>query len=353
MLDNAKVKILKSIFEKNIDGKLLIDILENNILNSKENVTEISKIFNIDENSLYDSQVIYIICKLIAANYHVDNISMPANELNKLVKETNYKDELAKKVMEQLHIAPFNLQGLENTNIYLSEPYVSSMLIYANILVNSIANTKNKNLKNHLVSTNLIYESSKSVISVLVLFQLGAYSQAITVYRNLLEQMVKLEIIETHPEVLESYHKFCNYNIAYQNGKPNYEFEEEIKNKHIRKAWLQNYLMYGWLDEIEGYNHNYSFKSATELCEMGDMLYKLYEYASRFTHATHIGLDYNYEGLKYYFTINTLSIFKLIVEVYRNYTDNKDEIVNGINLYKLLISSGIQLEKVVNYLSIN
>ena len=354
MISPNESRLLKEIFSKYIKGNLLLDVLENHIFCYEDKCVELAHIFKVPLDALAGSQVVYVTAKLVAAIHHANTLTLSNVEIMRLSRDEEYKKQLAKDVMEQIRIAPYNLQGLENTNVFLNEPYIASALIYANVLVHAIAENKEmslKSLKKNRIVMNLIYEGCKTVISIMVLFQLGAYSQAITVYRNLLDGMVKLQIIELYPETVKSYEKFCEYNIAYQNEKPDKEFLEEMSEKKIRKAWTQNYLMYGWLDAIETYNHNYSFKSATDLFSDGPHVYKLYEYASRFTHSTHIGLEYNWENLKYYFALNTLSIFRYLADTYHKYGGNSLDVLNGVNLYEMMVKSGDRLHAIVTYLN--
>lgn len=354
MIGEKEKIFLAEIFVKDINNHFLFDVLENYILAKPENVALISQLFSCPIDKIGTSQVIYLLSKVVVAIHRANKLMMSANEEKNALKSETYKEELASETMEQARIAPLNLQGLENTNTFLNEPYVAPAFIYSNIIVHAIVDNRDlslKEIKKNKVTINLIYEACKSVISIMVLFQLGAHSQAITVYRNLLEQMVKLKIIELYPETRASYCRFCDYNVAYQNGRPSKQFLKELEEKKIRKAWTQNFLMYGWLDAIDTYNHNYSFKSATDLFSDGPNIYKLYEYASRFTHSIHIGLEYNWENLQYYFLINTLSLFRFVADTYRKYTKNKEEIVNGINIYDLMVKNGDRLQKIVSYLS--
>lgn len=354
MLKIGESQQLKEIFSRYIPGNLLIDVLENYIFKHEENLRELARIFNLPSLDLSGTTAVYVSAKLVAANHHANMLTKGNIEKMRLSKKEEYKNELARSVMEQIRIAPYNLQGLENTNVFLDEPYIAPAVILANVLVHAIAENKElslKKLKQNHIALTLIYEGCKSVISTMVLFQLGSYTQAISVYRNLLEEMVKLQIIELYPESIKSYERFCEYNIAYQNERPSKEFEKEFAEKKIRKAWTQNFLMYGWLDSIAIYNHNYSFKSATELFSDGAYIYKLYEYSSRFTHSTHIGLDYNWENLKYYFSLNTLSILKFLVETYHKYAGSNQDELNGVDLYKALIDGGNRLHQIVTYLN--
>ncbi len=346
---------LKQVFWELIDVDFLMDVLYNYILNNTENQKILCDCFKINSIEQDTGRVKYMICKVIAAHHHANCIMMNALEKKAALKDEDYKQKLANNVMIQIRIEPYNMQGLENKNLFLQEPFVAPAVVYSNVLINAIIShrdfTKAQYKKNE-VAFSLIYESCKSVASIMLLFQLGSYSQAITLYRNLLEQMVRLQILESHPESLDSYLRFCEYNIAYQRETPTKKFLKELEEKKVRKNWTQNFLLYGWLDSIEGYNHNYSFKSATDLFSDGGSTYKLYEYASRFTHATHIGLTYNWENLKYYFVLNTLSIFRFLAEVYRNYAGGKLEIINDVDLYALLVQSGNALQQIVNYLSV-
>lgn len=352
MISPSESRLLKEIFAKHINGTLLIDVLEKEIFCYEDKCQLLAELFNVPSDALAGSQVVYVVAKLVTAIHHANTLTMSNVEIMKLSRNSKYKKELAEEVMEQVKIAPYNLQGLENTNIFLNEPYIAPPIIYANILVRAIAeNTPVKELKKNKIVMNIIYEGCKSVISIMVLFQLGAYSQAITVYRNLLDEMVKLQILELYPETLKPYEKFCDYNIAYQRETPSKEFLDEMKEKKIRKAYLQNYLMYGWLDAIESYNHNYSFKSATDLFSDGPNIYKLYEYASRFTHSTHIGLEYNWENLKYYFALHTLSIFRFLADTYHKYAGYGFDELNGLNLYDLMVKNGDRLHAIITYLN--
>lgn len=340
---------LKHTFKDYINTDFMIEVL-NTIISNQENLDTLKRVFNVEE---INSVVEFVLCKVIIANHNCNCLTINKIEQTISEKSSSYIEGLAKNVMIQIRIQPYNIQGLENGNFYLEYPFVSPVIVYSNLIINNIANKKDisrSDFKKNEVAYSLIYESCKSVVSSLLLFHLGSYSQAITVYRNLLEQMVKLQILENYPESLKSYLKFCEYNLSYQREETNKEFIREMEEKKVRKGWTQNFLMYGWLDSIEGYNHNYSFKSATELFRDGGKTYKLYEFASRFTHATHIGLNYNWENVKLYFTLNVLSIFKWLAEVYRNYIGGKREVINDVDLYQLMIWGGDYLNNIVKKL---
>lgn len=343
----------RQIFASLIDGDFLIDVLYNYILSNIEYQKTLEEVFKLKSMDEDNGRVKYLLCKVIAAHHQSHCIMLNALERRSILKDEDYKLKLAFNVMIQIRIEPYNIQGLENANLFLNEPYVAPAIVYSNIIINAIASHRDfskSEFKKNEVAFGLLHESCKSVASIMLLFQLGSYSQAITLYRNLLEQMTRLQILENHPESLNDYLKFCNYNIAYQREMPDKHFLKELEEKKIRKNWTQNFLLYGWLDSIEGYNHNYSFKSATDLFSDGGATYKLYEYASRFTHATHIGLNYNWENLKYYFVLNTISVFRFLAEVYRNYAGGKAEIVNGVDIYRLMVQGGDTLQGIVNFL---
>lgn len=291
---NAENNYYIGLLNKKI-GDVINPILVNNVINNLYDnpnyIYQISKIKNIDKDFiLLNDSFRFKIISIITAS-HLINLE----DINGDVIETDkkYIDKLTNDTYKGLLIA--DLDNLDGSSIFLSNPIISNILCIINIIKKELNDLSNPWV---LEIRNII----ESIESMFILFDKSCFSQAMSVFRQALEQYITIKCLAMYPNALSSFlsHQDITIKDAIKTLSKE-ELDEYIKNNNLNYNNYKSYLNYGWLDEIEEFrilkkekpNTKYSIKTVSIISDSLDF-YDAMDFASNYVHSNFVFVKLNW-----------------------------------------------------------
>lgn len=286
--DNYFNKKLDSKFKDKINNEVFSDVL-NKFYEREDIIKSISKYKNVDENFIkYNNMFKYKLMHVLVAN-HVFN----ENDIHEDVfpKSKEYQDKLINNLYEG--ILNENLNDLEICSLFLSNPAISNILSILDIIDENIK--KNPNDFYNLEFKHII-DSLKSMI---ILFNYKCFPQAMSVFRQALEQYITLVALEQNKNAIESFLNHQAITIKDATKKlSKEELDEYIVNNNLTYNTYKSYMNYGWLDSIKKFrelkekkpNTKYSIKTVAQIANVMNF-YDAMDFASNYVHSNFVFLD--------------------------------------------------------------
>lgn len=345
-------KYFNNLYEKKFNGLAspqFVNNVYNRFLTHTDYIVNISKIKNIDMDIivLNDTFRLKIVNTIISCHlFNLEDIKATIVE-----SDINYIDKLCSDVYSNLLIS--NLTDLELDSIFLSNPLVCDILFMTSFLKEHIKKINetpwNMEIKNILDSFE----------SMLILISKSCFSQAMSVFRQAVEQYMILKCLDIYPEAKESFLEHQKITIKDATGiLSEEELDDYIKENKLTYNNYKSYLNYGWLDSIEKFRKmkeenprtKYSIKTVSVVADIPDF-YEAMDFASNYVHSNFVfvKMDWNlvisqiidgifemldlfideFEGLS--FIINGYDFKKLYIDIKERGLDIiKDE---GTNFY--------------------
>lgn len=261
------------------------------------------------------------------------------NFISRVVAQTLYSD---------LNNTTFPMSHIVNHPVILILLSLSSLIKYRAIYHEPQVLKRRKHT-DYLPILKLVSEAMTSLESILVLISERAFSQAKTIYRLYLEQIIISMAIIKNPNLINKYLEHQRLIERYANNTSDSEILKIIEEKKIPARDVKSYLSYGWIEGIDGFNElpkqRYSIKIMAKLCDVSN-IYELYADATNYVHMNYLysGVDWLKEVNKtietLYATIigvmNNYSVFSGYNFVYKN-IDLKNELFNIFREYESLI----------------
>lgn len=279
-------KYYKNLYEKKFEG-LVSPIFVNNVYNrflSHTNyIVDISKIKKIDMDIiiLNDTFRLRVVNTIISC--HLFNLE----DIHSTIVETdvNYIDKLCEDVYNNLVIS--NLDDLELNSVFLSNPLVCDILFMTSFLKSHI--NKNDETPWNLEIKNIL----DSFESMLILISKSCFSQAMSVFRQAVEQYMILKCLNIYPQAKESFLKHQEITIKDATGNlSEEELDSYIKENNLTYNNYKSYLNYGWLDSVEKFRKmkeenprvKYSIKTVSIVADI-PQFYEAMDFASNYVHS--------------------------------------------------------------------
>ena len=296
-----------------IDSKFVDKVFEE--VNKNSNV--ICSNYNLD--SLNSNPVIlYKIYLSICINHEFDKDRFDEikysneyinNFVGRIVSQTIYSD---------LFESVFQMNNLINHPVVLSMLSMANLIKYRATLIDAPM-LKKKNHIDYLPVFILIKEAMQSLESVLTLIAQRAFSQAMTIYRLYLEQIIIVMAIIKNPHLIKDY-------LLHQKLAERYSFDTQdeeilhlIEEKKIPARDIKSYLSYGWIEKMEGFSDlpkpRYSIKVMSKLSDTTN-IYELYAQSTNYVH-----MNYLLTGINWTYVINQTieTLFATLVGIINNY----------------------------------
>lgn len=312
-------KTLKELFKDKINGSFLIKI-------KSEIFSKIDfDLFNYYSMSFNNASIItgreetpeYDICRIIIGIHKHNSIFLTKEEIRKNEKDNDYQQKLVNEVIGKVKLRPYGSKFFRRNQLLLGDEFLYFPVPYE-LFVMCV-----KSITLISESSNPLFIHYKGIIcnalSVLTLLENNLLSNAYPLCRGMIEAYLKTCIIQKHPEINDTYSKFCNFEIEQSCCSQEYpeEFEKLYANHRLPTKSKTNYLHYGWLDEISDYNDNYSIYGILNyLFDNTDnrkhQIERLYKMCHGYTHGSVTYVEY---PLLQYFEISMM-LYYVISDVF-------------------------------------
>lgn len=290
------------------------------------------------DNLDYDMEFNIKLCSMICANYAFDTTLLSIDEKNKIIKDNNYISNLIKETTLSLVFSK-NIDVTLSNGLFLHNPLINTILSISNKIKYEIDNKliiedTIKNHKDYPLLVNLyvyIKDSFNSIESIFMLLNHKAYTQALSVFRGVLEQTITIDTLAHFPKTLPRFFRHIDLKLkeALGNTKEIDSYLESVGINPKDMTLRSKYIDYGWLDEIDEFKKRekkmYRLKSMAELINKKEF-YEWYANFSKYVHSNFIFTKLNYKRI----------VCDLISEI-------TEITLNLVNLYSWLKGSPLDL----------
>lgn len=341
-----KIEELKYIFKNEIKQSYLITILKMVRNEYKDIQNYYPSILNISPASLMmsdNTDMDYDICCHIVGIHKFNMMFVDDSKRGDYQKDPKYNANLCEQVYNHIKLRQFGSSFFRTKMMFYGDRFLYFPMGYdvfvAAEYIYNMTNTEEFEQRNLL---NFFPSRLFEILSVLTLMENGLLMEAYPHARNLIELYFKYEVLKKNPDALEEYYNFCQYEIDYSSSN---DFNENFLKKyeeHKEKTSKVDYLHFGWIDAIFGFNYlkkskKYSIKGLYNYLKMMhineesiDRLKKLHNACHMFSHGTTISRSYQLET---YFELVTIiyNILKVLLKDACELMHRKPNI-NGINI---------------------
>ena len=273
---------------------------------------------NYNLESVYDNPIIlYKINLTICLNYLFDLDRLDEIDLN-----DEYVDNFVNRVVAQILYSDLNGSSFQMSNI-LNHPIFLSVLSVSSIIKYRCgfdAIMLRKKLKKDFTPIFiLIKEAMESLESTLLLIANGSNSQAMTVYRLYLEQIITGIALIKNYDLVDKYFEFQNLTIKYAKNTSDHDVLKVLEENKVPARDVKSFLNYGWIEYMDGYKElgkkRYSIKIMAKLCGM-ENIYELYSDSTNYVH-----MNFLYANIDWPKEINSVieTIYATMIGVINNY----------------------------------
>ena len=276
----------------------------------------ICKNYNLE--TLFDNPIlVYKMYLSICLNHEFDKDRFGSIDYNKEYTDNFISRIIAQTIYSDLYSTTFQMSPTINHPVILILLSMSSLIKYRALFYDPQA-LKRSHI-DYLPIFRLITEAMTSLESTLILFSERAFSQAMTIYRLYLEQIIIAISIIRNPNLINKYLEYQKLIERYSVNTSDAEILKLIEEKHIPARDVKSYLSYGWIEGIKGFDDlpkaRYSIKVMAKLAGISD-IYELYAKATNYVH-----MNYLYSGVDWLKEINETieTIYATIIGVVNNY----------------------------------
>ncbi|MGM9971499.1 MAG: DUF5677 domain-containing protein [Anaeroplasmataceae bacterium] len=326
----------------NTVGKEIVAITLKNFYLNTELVNNLCKIKGVSyEFILYNKLFKYKLMFVIIST-HLFNLS----DINETVyeKDLNYQNKLLMDVYYNLLNEDFT--KLEISSLFLSNPAISNICSMLRIIYDNIK------LDNDVISLQ-IKSIIESINAMVILLNNKCFSQAMSVFRQALEQYITVVALESNLNALPSFvdHQSITIKDATKSLTKE-ELDKYISDNNLTYNTYKSYMNYGWLDEVEAFkklreakpNTKYSIKTVALITDSMSF-YDAMDFASNYVHSNFLFLNVNWDMVISEVLDGIYEIIDWIINIYTK-RNNKLFIINGfdyLNLYKSLKEKSLRV----------
>ncbi len=269
------------------------------------------------------------VCVILAVNNWYILQNKNEEEKSECYKDKKYEEFLINRTIKQCYL----LRIFPNYKKMLYLSYMPNVFIARCIVEQFLKDISKFNVgktinKCEICAINFLNNMLYNIKAVISLIEDDNITNAIIIYRTLLESFCVFNVIKNSEHAIDEYYKFLGYKEFYDT---NGTYPKEILKENI------NYLNYGWLDVISDKKIKYTFQNvlnSTAFDEnMKDLISSMYKYCCNYSHGKYKNKD-AFKNLLWVMG-NTLSILEELLDDY-NKLFNKEMIINGIDLKQSL-----------------
>ncbi len=332
-LENQNNKTIREIFKAKINVSFLIKIKCEVLRKISTNLPHYYSM-QFDNSTIItgtDETPEYDICRTIVGVHRHHSIFLSEQEIREMQRSKKYQQQLVDEVIEKIELrqagsAFFRRKQLllGDEFLYFPVPYELFVMCMRSIYMIS-DNTSPLFFEYHNILGN--------ALSSLTLMENNLLSSAYPLCRGMIEQHLKVLILERHPAHYQDFEKFRMFEIEQSCCSQKYpdEFINLYNNRQIPYYESKvNYLHYGWLDGIKDYanqkSNRYSIYGILEyLMQSADdkqrqaliRIEALYKMCHGYTHGSAHFVKY---PLLHYFEIS-LMLFHIVTSVFTSIHD--------------------------------
>ncbi len=305
---------------------------------------------NYSLNSLYDNPILaYKIYLSICLNHEFDKDRYETIEYSKEYIENFTSRIVAQTIYSDLSSSIFQVSSVMNHPTILILHSISSLIKYRSTFTDLQKFRRTKHA-DYLPILRLIIEAMTSLESVLTLIAEKAFSQAMTIYRLYLEQVIIAISIVKNPHLIDRYLAHQKLAEKYADDTADEDISKILEGKNIPARDIKSYLSYGWIEGLEGFSElpkpRYSIKVMAKLAGISD-IYELYASATNYVH-----MNYLYSGIDWIKVINNTveTLYATLIGIMERYKEftNYNFIYKNIDLFSELMTIFTELEKVLS-----
>lgn len=198
----------------------------------------------------------YEISRAIIGAHHANTVFLTNEEISAKQKNTDYQKHLFKQAGEMICLRPyaavyFRKKPLNNGERYLYYP-VPYLLFVISMRINELLLQTQKR-SDALFLSSLIMNKA---LAALTLLEDQFLDSAYMPCRTVIEMFVKLLLFKKHPYLFQESQKYVLFDV--NKTCCSQEYSEEFKNAYaarkVKKATKTDYIHYGFLDKLEGYD---------------------------------------------------------------------------------------------------
>lgn len=285
-------KIKESISNRFDMDKSLLDEAYNKIIDDYGDMIKM----NYNLGSIYDNPIIiYKIILSICLNYEFDKDRFDEIEVNDIYKDNFVNRVVAQIIYSDLSGSTFQMSNFLNHPVILALESLASITKYRSVYDINVLRRRLK--KDFSPAFILLKEAMESLEGVLLLISNRSFSQAMTVYRLYLEQIITVIALIKNFNLVDKYFEFQNLTIKYARNTSDKDVLKLIEEKKIPARDVKSYLNYGWIEYMDGFNDlpkkRYSIKVMAKLCGM-ENVYELYSDSTNYVHMNYLYADINW-----------------------------------------------------------
>lgn len=320
-----------------IDNKI-IDLVYKKIFDDYDEII----CLNYGLESIYDNPIIiHKIILSICLNYQFD-----VDRLDNIEISNEYVEDFTKRVVAQIIYSDLDGQSFQMSKV-LNHPAILSLVSVSSIIkyrcAFDVVALRKRFRKDFSPVFILIKEAMESLEGTLQLISNGAFSQAMTVYRLYLEQIITVIALIKNYDLVDKYFEFQKLTIKYASNTSDSEVLKVLEENKVPPRDVKSFLNYGWIEYMEGFKDlpkkRYSIKAMAKLCGM-ENVYELYSDSTNFVH-----MNLLYANIDWVKEINSLieTVYATMIGVIHNYKS-----FTGFNFIYKNIDLKSELETIFN-----
>ena len=195
-----------------------------------------------------------------------------------LDSSNEYINEFAQRIVSQTIYSDVDFNLLQTSPI-LNHPICKSILSLSSLIkyrLNFDLDLLRRKLhKDYSPVFILLKEAMESLEGTFLLISNKSFSQAMTVYRLYLEQIITVIALVKNSKLIDKYIEFQHLATKYAISTMDSDVLKLIEENHIPARDVKSYLNYGWIEYMDGFNdlpkRRYSIKVMAKLCQMEEV----------------------------------------------------------------------------------
>ena len=225
-----------------------------------------SVLLNGDKNSHIDFDV----ARHIVGIHRFNTCLMDDYERAKLEDDINYRKILEEEVIHQIKFRFYGSYFFREHPLCEAEPFLFYPLAYDLFVLSTKGHEYITNRNKMFEIDVFIIDIFSKALSSLSLLEDGFYNVAYTACRSMIENFIRMLVLARNKQTIRKYFKFVQFEV--EKNQSDKEYDEEfirLFNEHkFKPKTKQEYLYYGWVDDIEDYKvlNPYSLKGLVEYC---------------------------------------------------------------------------------------
>lgn len=313
-------KTLKQLFKDKINGSFLIKI-KSNVINELR--CQLLNYYNFIFNNIRmvtgtDETPEYDICRIIIGVHRHHSIFLNKEDIRSNEKSEQYQKQLVNETIEKIKLRRYASAFYRKKQLLAGDEFLYFPIPYE-LFVICMKSIELMHNNEDLLIPNY-YDIVNTALSALTLLENNFLSNVYPLCRVMIELYIKTLILKKHPEALESYQEFIEFEIEQSCCSQKYPARLNIlytQRKHKLSKNKTDFLHYGWLDSIGNYNtkvkNKYSIYGVFDYLTnnndnvLNDILH-FYKMCHGYTHGSSIHVKY---PLLQYFEISIMLYYVL------------------------------------------